>query len=90
MKVRTRFYGLVHDEVGLREVEYILSDGSTVMDLINVIVSAKPALKGMVYDEEGNFRDYLEIALNQLSLIDLNIELNDGDLIQIMPPIGGG
>jgi MoaD family protein len=90
LKVRARFYGLVHDELGLREVEYILSDGSTVMDLINLIVSAKPALKEMVYDEEGNIRDYLEIALNQLSLIDLNIDLSDGDLIQIMPPIGGG
>ena len=90
MKVKARFYGIVHDELGLREVEYILSNGSTIMDLINLIVSTKPALKEMVYDEEGNFRDYLEIALNQLSLIDLNIELNDGDLIQIMPPIGGG
>ena len=90
MKVRVRFYGVVHDEVGLREVEYILSDGSKVMDLINLIVSSKPALKEMVYDEEGNFRDYLEIALNQVSLIDLYNELNDGDLIQIMPPIGGG
>ena len=90
MKVRVRFYGLVHDEVGLREVECKLSKGSTVIDLLDLIVSDKPALKRMVYDKEGNFRDYLEIALNQLSLIDLDNELNDGDLIQIMPPIGGG
>ena len=90
MRVRVRFYGLVHDEVGTREREYKVPAGSTVKNLIDQIISNYPALKEMVYDEEGGFRDYLEIAINQVSLMDLSGVLNEGDLVQIMPPIGGG
>jgi MoaD family protein len=90
LEVRVRFYGLVHDEVGSREIRYELPDDSTLMDLMKLIVSAYPVLEEMVYDEKGGFRDYLEVAVNQVSVLDLDAGLTDGDLIQIMPPIGGG
>ncbi len=90
MKVRVRFYGMVHDEVGQRELGYELPEGSTVKDLLNVILVDYPVLTEMVYDENGDFRDYLEIAVNHVSVIGLDNALNDDDYIQIMPPIGGG
>ncbi len=88
--VRVRFYGLVHDEVGQRELGYELPDGSSVRDLLNLILVDYPVLNEMVYDENGGFRDYLEIAVNQVSVIGLDKMLNDDDFVQIMPPIGGG
>ena len=90
MKVRVRFYGMVHDEVGQREIEYELPDGSSVKDLVNEILVDYPVLNEMFYDENGGFRDYLEIAVNQVSVIGLCNALNDDDYVQIMPPIGGG
>ena len=81
---------MVHDEVGQRELGYELPDGSTVMDLLNLILVDYPVLREMVYDENGGFRDYLEIAVNQVSVIGLDKVLNDDDFVQIMPPIGGG
>ena len=81
---------MVHDEVGQRELGYELPDGSTIMDLLNLILVDYPVLREMVYDENGVFRDYLEIAINQVSVIGLDKVLNDDDFVQIMPPIGGG
>ena len=90
MKVRVRVYGMVHDEVGQRELGYELPEGSTVKDLLNAILDAYPVLTKMVYDENGGSRDYLEIAVNQVSVIGLDNVLKDDDYVQIMPPIGGG
>lgn len=90
MRVRVRFYGLVHDEIGQRELVYELETGSTVRSLLNVILGAYPVLTEMVYDEKGGFRDYLEIAVNQVNVIGIEKELKDDDFVQIMPPIGGG
>lgn len=90
MKVRVRVYGMVHDEVGQRELGYELPEGSTIRDLLDMILVAYPILREMVYDENGGFRDYLEIAVNQVSMFGLENMLTDDDFIQIMPPIGGG
>ncbi len=81
---------MVHDEVGQRELGYELPEDSTLRTLLNMILADYPVLKEMVYDETGGFRDYLEIAINQVSVIGLENVLNDDDLVQIMPPIGGG
>ena len=81
---------MVHDEVGQRELGYELPEGSTIKDLLDMILVTYPVITEMVYDEKGGFRDYLEIAVNQVSVIGLDNVLNDGDFVQIMPPIGGG
>jgi MoaD family protein len=90
MRVRVRFYGLVHDEVGSREREFKVDEGSTVRALMDRIIVDYPKVREMVYDDGGGFRDFLEIAVNQVAMIDLNRVLKDGDQVQIMPPIGGG
>lgn len=81
---------MVYDEVGSRELEYELSEGSKVRDLLSVILVAYPVLREMIYDENGGFRDYLEVAVNRVSVMGLDNELKDDDFVQIMPPIGGG
>jgi molybdopterin converting factor small subunit len=84
---------MVHDEVGNRELEYRLSHDSTVSTLLTRLSKDYPSIGEMVYDEANVFRDYLELAVNQVSIISLDgleTVLREGDLVQVMPPIGGG
>ena len=93
MNVRVRFYGMVYDEVGTREWEIEIGRDSTVNDLLSILVERHPPLSSMIFDDEGVFREYLEVAVNHTDIIGLNgleTELNEGDVVLIMPPIGGG
>ena len=84
---------MVHDEVGTRELEYELSQDSTVSILLVQLTKDYHSIREMVYDEDMNFRDYLELAVNRTNIISLNgldTVLQEGDLVQAMPPIGGG
>lgn len=93
MNVRVRFYGMVYDEVGTREWEMEIGRDSTVNDLFSILVERHPPLSIMVFDDEGVFREYLEVAVNHTDIIGLNgleTVLQEGDVVLIMPPIGGG
>jgi len=81
------------DEVGTRELSLELNDGSTVNTLLSILVERYPALTKLIFDDEGVFREYLEVAVNKTDIIGLDglkTELNEGDIVLIMPPIGGG
>ena len=93
MNVRVRFYGMAYDEVGTRELSVELVEDSTVNDLLSILVERYPSLTKLVYDDEGVFREYLEVAVNRTDIIGLDgleTVLNEGDIVLIMPPIGGG
>ena len=93
MNVRVRFYGMAYDEVGTRELVLELVEGSTVNELLSILVERYPSLTKLVYDDKGVFREYLEVAVNQTDIIGLNgleTVLKENDLVLIMPPIGGG
>ena len=93
MNVRVRVYGMVYEEVGTREWEMEIGRDSTVNELLSILVERHSPLSSMVFDDEGVFREYLEVAVNHTDIIGLNgleTVLNEGDIVLIMPPIGGG
>ena len=93
MNMRVRFYGMAYDEVGTREIPLELVEGSTVNTLLSILVERYPSLTKLIYDEEGVFREYLEVAVNQTDIIGLDgleTVLKESDIVLIMPPIGGG
>ena len=93
MNVRVRLYGMAYNEVGTRELSVELIDDLTVNDLLSIIVERYPSLTKLVYDDEGVFREYLEVAVNKTDIIGLDgldSVLKESDIVLIMPPIGGG
>ena len=92
LKITIRFYGIAYDNAGIREWSAELDEGSKVEGLLKLVAKKFPKLHELIFDE-GVFRDYLAIAINNrdiLGLDGINTRLEKGDLVFVMPPIGGG
>ena len=67
--------------------------GKDVKVLIDNIEKEFPGLKARLYDEQGQFRRFINIYLNEEDIRFLNgpqTELKDGDVVSIIPAIAGG
>ena len=92
MNIKVRFYGVAFEKTGVREWYPAIRGGSKVEDLLDLMVGEYPELQEMVFDEDV-FRDYLAISINNVDILGLHgvhTVLKDGDIVFVMPPIGGG
>jgi molybdopterin synthase sulfur carrier subunit len=93
LKITVRFYGVVYEVTGVREWELSGKEVSCVWDLLELLVESFPGLEDLVFDGEGSLREYLGVWVNGRDILGLNgfdTELREGDLVYIVPPIGGG
>ena len=93
MEICVRFYGIAYDYTGVREWYPEFCDSVDVECLLKILVERFPELKTLVYDNQGEIRDYFSISINNKDIRGLdgyNTQIKDGDRIFIMPPIGGG
>ena len=94
MRVQIRYYAMARDAAGKRDEDVTLPEGSTVLDLVNVLMELYgPTFKGLVYDDGGRLLDYLMFSVNDVDIMGLEgfeTTLRDGDTVRVMPPIGGG
>ena len=80
-RVIIRYYSSLRDEAG-REVETVyLDEGACVNDLVVQTISRFPQIE--------KFESSLLIARNS-EYVNRNVELADGDIIDLMPPVSGG
>ena len=92
MNIKVRFYGIAYEHTEIREWYPALREGSSVEDLLDLMVGEYPELQEMVF-EKNVFRDYLAISINNVDILGLDgahTVLKDGDIVFVMPPIGGG
>jgi molybdopterin converting factor small subunit len=50
-------------------------------------------MKSLILDKEGKLSNYLSLAVNNVDILGLNgseTVLLEGDIVFVMPPIGGG
>ena len=93
MKITVRFYGITYEYTEIREWSHKMKNGAVVMDLLRKIVDEFPALREIVFDENGEYMEYLAVSINNVDILGLdgvNTALSDGDMVFVMPPIGGG
>ena len=72
------------------EVESI---GTTVEELFNNLNNQYPGIRQQVYDENGKFRRFINIYVNDEDIRFLDGEkasVKDGDEVSIIPAIAGG
>ena len=91
--ITVRFYGIAYEYTEIREWSHKMKNGAVVMELLRKIVDEFPALRDIVFDENGVYMNYLAVSINNVDILGLdgmNTVLSDGDMVFVMPPIGGG
>jgi molybdopterin synthase sulfur carrier subunit len=91
--ITVRFYGVAYDIVESRERSFNLYKKSSILDLLKYMIEIYPRMYDFIFDEHLEFRDYLTISVNNVDIRGIkgvNTLLKDGDIVYLMPPIGGG
>lgn len=94
MRIKVRYYAMAREATGKQDDVLTLNEGATILSLINIFVERYgPAFRGYVYDDGGRLLDYLMFSVNDVNILGLkgfDTILRDGDMVRVMPPIGGG
>jgi len=94
VKVKVRAFAILKELVGKREVELEFEEPITVADLISFLVKRYGSgFKNYIYSEDGEVTSFLQFLVNGRSITTLEgfeTKLKNGDIIAIIPPVGGG
>jgi len=93
LKITVRFYGIAYDYSEIREWSLEIKNNAVILDLLKEIVEKFPVLRDLVYDEKGVYMEYLMVSINNVDILGLDgvdTVLSEGDMVFVMPPIGGG
>jgi molybdopterin synthase sulfur carrier subunit len=94
MKVEVKFFTSLREITGKKADEIPLQTVSTVEELLNLL-SEKYGKKfrEYIYNKKGKVQDFLSFLVNGRNINVLqgfDTELKQGDIIAIIPPVGGG
>jgi len=91
VKVQMTTYGALAKITGERTANV---EASTLKEAINVLTAKYgDRFKDKIFDEKGKLRRFVNIYVNGKDIRFLNhldTKLNDGDMVSIIPAVGGG
>ncbi|MGD0424061.1 MAG: MoaD/ThiS family protein [Candidatus Bathyarchaeia archaeon] len=94
MRISIKLYGNLRNMASMSKTELFLEDSSTVADALNAIAELGGGeLRKQIIDENGTPHKYIIVVLNgkQIAVQNTNSEtLNDGDILDLLPPARGG
>lgn len=92
--MKVNFYATYRAIVGQKTIEFNIPAGSTVQQLVDMIIEQYPDFDGQLLDENGDLYRHIHIFINGRDTYylpqDLNTILKPQDKIDIFPPVGGG
>jgi len=93
--ITIRLFAALRDAVGGRTAVLPLMECTTVRHAIETLTSRHAKLVSLLYkDQEADeLNDFYHILVNGKAIErqgGLDMELRDGDVISILPPVGGG
>jgi len=94
MKINIKFFTSLREITGNKMVNLELKNLISVKELLSLL-SEKYGQKfrEYIYNQEGKIQDFLSFLVNGKNINNLqgfNTTLKEGDIIAILPPVGGG
>lgn len=94
MNVRVQYFAIVREMVNLRDEVLSLSQGTTVLDLLEIIVTRHLELKEYIFDPKTALpRSNLQFLVDDnliSALKGFETQLTQDCTFAIIPPVGGG
>lgn len=81
MRLRVKFFATYRETTGVKEVSWTATDGATLADILDAVLSRYPRLAG--------HRETMLLAVNH-EFADPSAILADGDEVALLPPVSGG
>jgi MoaD family protein len=81
IQITVKFFAAPREALGTDEILLDIPAGSTVKDLINTLRDMYPVLE--------SYTRFLSVAVNR-AYVGRQTELQDGDVVACLPPVGGG
>ncbi|MDT8307152.1 MAG: ubiquitin-like small modifier protein 1 [Anaerolineae bacterium] len=92
--MNVHFYATLRRIAGQKTVKFDLSEGTTVQELVEAVVTRFPAMRDELLDEEGKLYPHVHVFVNgrDAPYMDaaLETEITRTDKIDIFPAVAGG
>ena len=94
MKVKVRYFASLREVLGIGEEEYEVDEGAKLIDLLLNRIPERHKHAAEVWKEriegflKGESTSYIVIVNGDRAKLDQ--ELKDGDVVAVLPPVGGG
>ena len=94
MKITVKFFTSLREITGKKEYEIQLANIITVEELLaNLSKKYGKKFTEYLYDEKGKVQKYIQVLINSRCINELQgfeTKLKEGDIVAILPPVGGG
>jgi molybdopterin synthase sulfur carrier subunit len=88
------FYATLRQITGQKTVRFEMPNGVTVQEMMDVVLERYPAMREVMFDEEGNLYGHVHVFINGRDAPYLDNELETiisaDDKVDIFPAVGGG
>lgn len=90
MKVEVRVFAHLREKLGSSKIKVELSEHAKLIDLLVLLAKKWPhVFVGSALEKDGRLMEGYSTLVNSRSH-GLELELRDGDVVAILPPVGGG
>jgi len=94
LKIKVRYFTTLRELARTTEEEIEMENGTTLGDLLEkIVLKYGEAAFNYLYDKSGAIDPSIQFLVNGVSIRNLQgirTELKDGNVVAIVPPIGGG
>jgi molybdopterin synthase sulfur carrier subunit len=88
--VNVRLFANLREIVGRPQLAV---EAGTIREVLTILQAGHPALRPVLYDDDGEVRSYITILVNGKNIREMEAFatiLSDGDEVAIFPPVSGG